>query len=1140
MTSNLFSFIQEWNQIDDSAKKVEQRALSDPRTACFYARRTTELVVEWIYQHDNTLRRPYESSLSNLIHAFDFRELVGEELLGKFKLLKDLGNKAVHRNDPISQGNAVLAVSELFQILRWFALTYGRNPQTLKGIKFDKSLLLKGNEVLEQTKQQIATLADQLSQKDKEVREEKAKNTSHQEELERLRKELAEIKKANKATQEPEENITEFETRKLYIDHYLEEAGWQLGKGRSDEVEVSGMPNNEGIGFVDYVLWGDDGKPLALVEAKRTSKDPIIGQQQAKLYADCLETQFGQRPIIFLSNGYRHLIWDDNNYPRRDVQGFYKKGELELLIRRRESLKPLKEAKISKSITERDYQQRAIRCITESFELKKRKALLVMATGTGKTRTVISLCDLLIRCNWVKRVLFLADRTALVNQAEKAFKAHLPDCSPVNLVTNRDGEGRVFLSTYPTISNLIDSEDQLGQRRFGVGHFDLVVIDEAHRSVYQKYAAIFDYFDSLLVGLTATPKEEIDRNTYGLFDLDIGMPTDEYGFTQAVEDKFLNPFKALSVPLHFVRDGIRYDELSEEEKAEWDEMEWQEDQAPPNQVTSGALNKWLFNKDTVDKVLEHLWTHGQRAEDSDRLGKTIIFAKNHDHAVFIEDRFNANYPHLNGHSARVIDNYAPYAQSMIEDFSDPQKSLDIAISVDMLDTGIDVPEIVNLVFFKLVRSKTKFWQMVGRGTRLCPDLFGPDLDKSFFWIFDYCQNLEFFLGHGGVESGSRQETISAKLFKIRLELLQSLDQGGHKDSSSGLLSNELTQPPKSFSQHRAQIAGSLKAEVSSCNPDNFLIRPHLEQVERFSKAEAWGGINESDRSVLSGTIAYLPFGLEADDPDAKRFDLLLYKLQIAELRQEPIYQTLKQQVQEIAGLLSEKESIPMVAAELSLIQDLQTNEWWQDATTLMIEEVRRKLRGLVGLIEKKARKPIYTNFEDTIGTGELVDSVQLLASDEFDQFRLRTRNLLNQYQENLTIQRLKRNQALTQTDLEELEKFLIEQGAGTQVMINKAKEEDKGLGIFIRHLVGLDRSAAREVFSDFLSEGTYTSKQIQFVNEIINYLTQHGVMEVGRLYEQPFSEIASSPDDLFKESDLDKICSLIDFVKKRAEDPIAA
>ena len=501
----------------------------------------------------------------------------------------------------------------------------------------------------------------------------------------------------------------------------------------------------DGAGFVDYVLWGDDGKPLALVEAKRTKRDPRVGQRQAELYADCLEKQFGQRPVIFYTNGYEHWLWDDTNYPPRPVHGFYKKAELELLIQRRSSRQPLGGAKINEAIVERYYQTRAIRRIGEAFEKDKdRKALLVMATGAGKTRTVVALCDLLMRCNWVKRVLFLADRVALVKQAiNKGFKAHLPESSPVNLITEKDAEGRVFVSTYPTIMGLID-ESKDGQRRFGVGHFDLIIIDEAHRSVYQKYRAIFDYFDSLLVGLTATPRDEIDRDTYGLFDLEKGVPTDSYDLADAVSDKFLVPSKAVSVPLKFLRQGVTYDGLSEEEKEEWDAKEWDEDGSVPDHVEAEAVNKWLFNEDTVDKVLAHLMTRGQTVAGGDRLGKTIVFAKNQAHADFIQLRFDKNYPHLVGKFARVITFKTEYAQSLIDDFSQKEKNPHLAISVDMLDTGIDVPEVVNLVFFKLVRSKTKFWQMVGRGTRLCPDLFAPGKDKEFFYIFDYCQNLEFF------------------------------------------------------------------------------------------------------------------------------------------------------------------------------------------------------------------------------------------------------------------------------------------------------------------------------------------------------------------------------------------------------------
>ena len=378
-----------------------------------------------------------------------------------------------------------------------------------------------------QTAEQLQQLEASLRERDEKLAALLADKTTLDEELKRLRAEVAAAKQA--ATAQPDtHDYSEAETRDYFIDLLLKEAGWPLDQPRDREFEVSGMPNNQGKGFVDYVLWGDDGKPLGLVEAKRTRRDARVGQQQAKLYADCLEQQFGQRPLIFYSNGYEHWLWDDTHYPPRAVQGFYKKAELELAIQRRSTRKPLAAGDINPAIVERYYQTRGIRRIAEAFERDHdRKALVVMATGAGKTRTVIALCDLLMRCNWAKRVLFLADRVALVNQAVNAFKRHLPDASPVNLVTEKDAEGRVFVSTYPTMMGLID-ETRDGQRRFGVGHFDLVIIDEAHRSVFQKYRAIFDYFDSLLVGLTATPKDEVDRNTYSLFDLENGVPTDAY------------------------------------------------------------------------------------------------------------------------------------------------------------------------------------------------------------------------------------------------------------------------------------------------------------------------------------------------------------------------------------------------------------------------------------------------------------------------------------------------------------------------------------------------------------------------------------------------------------------------------------
>jgi type I restriction enzyme R subunit len=571
----------------------------------------------------------------------------------------------------------------------------------------------------------------ELREKDEKLSELLTGKTALDAELQKLRVEIAAARQANAATPD-QHNYSEAETRDYFIDLLLKEAGWALDQTRDREFEVSGMPNTQEKGFVDYVLWGDDGKPLGLVEAKRTKRDARAGQQQAKLYADCLEAAYGQRPVIFYSNGYEHWLWDDTNYPPRPVQGFYKKKELELMVQRRQTRKSLASAEVNKAIVERYYQERAIRRITEAFEKDHdRKTLLVMATGAGKTRTVIALCDLLMRSNWVKRVLFLADRVALVNQAVNAFKKHLPESSPVNLVTEKETEGRVFVSTYPTMMRLID-DSRDGQRRFGSGHFDLVIIDEAHRSVYQKYRAIFEYFDSLLVGLTATPKDEIDFNTYGLFDLERGLPTDSYDLNAAVNDKFLVPPKSVAVPLKFQREGIKYDDLPEEEKEQWDALEWAEEGETPDKIEAEAVNKWLFNIDTVDKVLAHLMTRGLKVAGGDRLGKTIVFAKNHNHAQFIAERFDINYPKDKGVFACVIDFQVDYAQSLIDSFSTSSKPPHIAISVDMLDTGIDIPEVVNLVFFKLVRSKTKFWQMLGRGTRLCPICSGPISIRNSF------------------------------------------------------------------------------------------------------------------------------------------------------------------------------------------------------------------------------------------------------------------------------------------------------------------------------------------------------------------------------------------------------------------------
>jgi len=1118
MTNFAFLHLPEWGFLFESAKKAEELAKSDARGSCFYARRTLELAVAWLYKHDRSLRLPYQDNLSALIYEPTFRQTVGDALFTKARLIKDLGNLAVHSTKKMVPAEAINATRELFHFSYWLARTYGRTSRPDPSLTFNHGLLPEASAIPPQTLEQLRKLAADLQAKDEHLSVLLADKAALNEELKRLREEVAATKQANTA-QPDTHDYSEAETRKAFIDVLLKEAGWHLDPMKNFEVEVTGMPNNQGKGFVDYVLWGDDSKPLALIEAKRTTKNPSVGQQQAKLYADCLEQMYGQRPVIFYSNGYEHWLWDDVSYPPRPVQGFYKKPELELAIQRRTSRKKLASATINQNIIERYYQTRAVRRVGETFEVdNQRKSLLVMATGAGKTRTVIALADVLMRCNWAKRILFLADRVALVNQAVNAFKTHLPDSSPVNLVTDKATEGRVYLSTYPTMMGLIDDATD-GQRRFGVGHFDLIIIDEAHRSVYQKYRAIFDYFDSLLVGLTATPKDEIDHNTYGLFDLETGVPTDAYGLDEAVSDGHLVPPVAISVPLKFQREGIKYDNLSEEEKEEWDAKEWSEDGSTPDEVGAEAINMWLFNTDTVDQALEALMTKGQKVAGGDRLGKTIIFAKNNDHADFIAKRFDANYPHYMGHFARVVTYKTEYAQSLIDDFSNKEKMPHIAISVDMLDTGIDVPEVVNLVFFKVVRSKTKFWQMVGRGTRLCKDLFGPSEDKKNFFIFDFCQNLEFFSQNPNVSDGASAEPLGTRLFKARLEMILALDG---KQASEG------------ETQLRNDTAAMLHQTVAAMRVDNFVVRPKRKHVDKFADASAWNVLSAEDHLDLRANIAGLPSELTDEDEEAKRFDLLVLRAQLAILKANPDLASLKDKIQAIASALEEQANIPAIKAEIVFIQTITSDEWWEDVTVPLLETARRKLRALIKLIEKGKKNIVYTNFKDEIGDGVEIDLPQVSTGLNMVKFQEKARAFLKAHESHISLQRLRRNQPLTPSDLEEFEKMLVQAG-GSPELIHEAKERSHGLGIFVRSLVGLDHEAAMQAFSEFISETTATPNQIEFVKLIVQELTQNGLMEPDRLWEQPYTNLhTEGPLGIFPQAKVTKMVEVLNMIRERA------
>lgn len=1129
-----FGFVNaaEWPDIYADCARAESYLGSDSLAACIYSRRAIEQLV-WLLYDLLDLPLPYKDDLSARINEPAFRKHVPQTITHKLNLIRKAGNAAAHEQKPMAPAIALGVLRELHHVMVWAVFHHSAYPKAAPlNLPFDTKLAAKTAPL---SRQEVAQLAAKFKAQDeahaKALAEKDELAAARDTEIARLREE---VKKAQAANEVPDErDYSESETRDTFIDLMLAEAGWPLSETKDREYPVTGMPNDGGKGFVDYVLWGDDGLPLAVVEAKRTTKTPEIGQQQAKLYADCLEKMTGRRPVIFYTNGFEHWIWDDiGGYPPREIQGFYTRDELELLVQRRDTRKLLPDIPIDSAIVERHYQHRAIRAIDEAFTAKQREALLVMATGSGKTRTVIALVKQLMEANWVKRVLFLADRTALVTQAANAFKAHLPDATTVNLVTEKITDGRVYVCTYPTMMNLInDTDTDSGTRKFGPGYFDLVIIDEAHRSVYQKYRAIFDWYDSLLVGLTATPKDEVDHNTYRLFHLEDGVPTDAYSLDDAVKEGFLVPAVGISVGTKFLRQGIRYADLSEEEKDDWDALDWG-DEDPPDEVSSEEINRFLYNEDTVDKVLAELMSKGHRVAEGDRLGKTIIFAKNQAHAEFIARRFDVQYPQYAGTFARVITHSTAYAQSLIDDFSVTDKAPHIAISVDMLDTGIDVPDVVNLVFFKLVRSKTKFWQMIGRGTRLRPDLFGPGNGKQNFYVFDFCGNLEFFSQDLPGSEGSFQKSLNQRLFETRLGLITAIDHAWPPSEPEP----EEGQGTETERGLRVDVAWSLHRAVTGMNLDNFLVRPHRRLVERYSQWPAWTSLTPEVAGDVAEHLAGLPSAHKDDDEDAKRFDMLVLRRQLAQLEGDAVAaERLREQIQNIATGLLSQTAIPSVKAQEAILDEVGGDEWWVDVTLPMLESVRRKLRGLLRFLEKAKRNQVYTDFADELSEATLVDLPGITPGTNWERFQAKARAYLRQHQDHVALQRLRRNKPLTPDDLASLEQMLIESGTGEHADIELAKEQSHGLGLFVRSLVGLDREAAAEAFGAYLDGTRFNADQIRFVNLIVTELTANGFMEPVRLYESPYIDHApTGPDDVFGEADVDNIVAILNTVRDNA------
>ncbi|MCA0933247.1 DEAD/DEAH box helicase family protein [Lutimonas saemankumensis] len=1144
-----FQFLhKEFPALYKEAKEAEQLTLTSPKACAMIARSALEKAVQWLYQNDVELEFPYDTKLSSLIHEQCFREIIKPSMFREINLIRLTGNNAAHGKS-ITHDQSIASIKNLFRFLSFLGIYYSEQEVDIPS--FTMGLIPDGNEQKE-TLKALQELEAQLEYRRGKDREERAKIEAQAEKIEQLQQQLETQQKETtkrrlerEKVKDPDKTIPilipESVTRKLYIDVLLKDAGWdKLEQDREIEYEVTGMPlstNPSGIGYVDYVLWGKDGKPLAAIEAKKTMADARKGRHQAELYADCLEQMHGQRPVIFYTNGFETHIWDDTFYVDREIQGFYSLDELQLLIDRRTTRKDLRNFKVDTEIAGRDYQLEAIKRIAENLivdnkkgELRgaRRESLLVMATGSGKTRTAAAIVDMLTKCNWAKRVLFLADRNALVTQAKNAFSEHLPELSSIDLTKEKeDNSTRLVFSTYPTIINKIDKVKTDDKRFYGVGHFDLIIIDEAHRSVYQKYRAIFEYFDAMLIGLTATPKKDIDRNTYTLFGIEDDNPTFAYELTTAVEQGYLVPPKSISVPLKFQREGIKYAELSEREKEEYEEKFGDpSNEEAPDTIGSAALNKWLFNTDTVDKVLEHLMNDGIKVSGGDKLGKTIIFAKNHNHAVFIEERFNKNYPEYSGKFLRVIDNYETKAQDLLEKFTDPyaEQEPQIAVSVDMMDTGVDAPRVVNLVFFKMVKSPTKFWQMIGRGTRLCPDLFGPSDDKKEFLIFDYCQNFEFFDEFPDGVNTKQTKPLLQQIFEAKLKVSQ--------------LITHLSDKTPSEAEIRDTYLTELHKIVLNLDENRFVVRKELRYVKEYSNKSKWLILSKGDIQEINTHLSHLQPAAKEDDELARRFDMLILIYQMVLLIGTADTGKYVNKIFRTAAALQKKDNIPQVSIHLPLIREVQTERYWKTIDVKKLDELRVALRELIKYLDKKPQESVYTHFEDDLDYDGIVSREPVGTSYvSLKSYKDRVESYIRKNKNHLTITKLSNNVPITKDELDELEKMLFtESVAGTKEQFVK-QYGDKPLGAFIRSITGLERDALNKAFAEFLQVGNLKADQMTFIKKIIDYLSKNGTIDKGMLFESPFTDLNDQGlTGVFdNDSQVIQIVKIIDLINHNAE-----
>lgn len=1069
------------------ASEAETFAVSHPAISATSARKALETLVKTFYKKKYGQCRI--ASLFDLIQDAQFSAYMDETQLSAIHLVRSIGNNATH-GERINKSEAIKSLEALYYATREIMRFFG-DPADYP--RFDSAVYVKSE----------------------------VKPTSTVEEIEKTKVEVTgegvpavdTSAVSGEKTAKAPIDFTEAETRRIYIDAALREAGWKICHTEGAvkpgeaciETRLEGMPNSSEVGFADYVLFDDDNRPLAVIEAKRTCKDENEGSKQAKLYANCIERIWGIRPVIFYTNGYVIKMVDGTGAPARRVFGYYTKEELHSLIVRRD-LRKITDTRINPEISDRYFIQNAATAVANCFNNLSRKALVVMATGTGKTRCAISIVDVLQRANWVKNVLFLADRKTLVGQAATAFKTYLPSSSISALSEEkndeRDYSAKIILSTYKTLLNLIDSDD----KKFGIGRFDLIIVDECHRSVYNRYKAIFNYFDSLMLGLTATPREQVDASTYELFEMGKGEPTFAYDYATAVSEDYLVNYYPMDKTTNLLKNGLKYEDLSDEQKEEYEHLFADEDGNFPSQLNKEAFLSQVMNNDTIDLVLNTLMTEGLYVNSGERLGKTIIFASKHEHAQRIVDRFKFLYPEKGDTFCQLIDYSVNYAQTIIDDFKVPEKEPIIAVSVDMLDTGVDVPEIVNLVFFKRVFSVIKFWQMIGRGTRTCKGLnvTSPSReffklqsddatverheDKQGFYIFDFCDNFEFFSIHPDGRKLGTGVSLSQRIFNLKIEMIYELQKAEHQENADH----------KAYYEKWRSECHKL---VKNFNRNLVNVKYNLKFVDKYSQEDTWNYLSIFDVKEIQKTITPLISAVDIEE-NAKFFDVWLFKMELEEIIGENDYSKAIQKVTDVCEELLDKTTIPAVKVKEPFIKEALTTEFWSEITIDKLERVRTELRDLMKFLSTGPTPIIDTNFPDVVitkqGTRPLIP--------QFKNYKRRVEDYLAENVDLPVIQKIRNVEKLNAEDIKQLEHILWEVLGSKQDYEHTFQGEP--LGVLVRKIVGIENEAVNKIHAQFLAQYNFSPKQEEFIKMIISYVRQNGDVAMADLInKEPFKRV---------------------------------